>query len=77
MDGGVVKKSLPFRQDPHLQGLPFTAAVLDFFWGLPLPWKHPLFMWVLFMSVPLWFGVVAAVVFFAFLSDVLFRETPK
>src|SRR5690349_13531486 len=65
------RKPLTFREDPNLVRFQATARVLDFLWGLPLPWRRSLFIWVAFLSFPIWFGAVAPLVFFAFVADII------
>ena len=66
-----------FRGDPQLKRFPLVASVLDFLATLPLPWSHPLFVWIAFLSSPVWFGIVAAVVFIAFAIDICFGGNPS
>lgn len=58
-----------FQGDPKMSRYPWTAKILDQFVRSSL--THPLALWIAFLSIPLWFGPVAALIFLAFVGDVL------
>ena len=65
----MTKRTLTFREDPQFKVLPLVAGFLDSIWGLP--WSNPLFLWVAFLSSPLWLGLVVLFLFLLFLFDSL------
>jgi hypothetical protein len=68
----MAKKTLTFRQDPRFENLRLLAAFLDFIWEMP--WSNPLLLWVTFLSMPLWFGPLVALLIVLFIVDSVLRS---
>jgi hypothetical protein len=66
----MAKKSLSFKQDPKFREMRLLAAFLDFIGEMP--WSNPLLLWVTFLSMPLWFGpLVALLIVLCIVDNVL------
>lgn len=65
---------LALKDDPALRRFPTTARILDGVYGLPIPWRHPLIMWVAMASFPVWGSLLIFALFLAFIGDILFCQ---
>ncbi|MQM35980.1 MAG: hypothetical protein CRU72_16610 [Candidatus Accumulibacter phosphatis] len=74
----MAKKSLSFKQSPGFKEMRFLSAFLDFV--AEMPWSNPLLLWLTFLSIPLWFGLLVLLLIVLFILDNvlnIFRAGPS